>query len=185
MIAPINPSLDFRRVWTEYRAMRKNHIKANQTTIIPRISSVTSYRRLKTGRALNGKKTGFHERVDIFLTGIIAFSTVVYVVATLLYVIVSIATLLQLRQASKDSGDQMKQMISAANTQAGAAQKIADASDLNAAAATKFSTSAEGINRQSGIAVDQIQGDFRIRLSDPPTSRGPAQLQPTKLYTLT
>jgi hypothetical protein len=60
-------------------------------------------------------------------------------------------------QQMKSSSQQTADLIKAANIQACAAQKIADASDRNATAAASFATSADGIKKQTEAAVIQFQ----------------------------
>lgn len=63
----------------------------------------------------------------------------------------------QQKKITESSGQQTQRLIDAANIQACAAQKIADASDRSAAAAKSFSLSAEGIETKTGEAVTQFQ----------------------------
>jgi hypothetical protein len=62
----------------------------------------------------------------------------------------------QQKRIMEGAGAQTQKLIDAANIQACAAQKIADASDRNADAAESFSKSAEAINNQTGLAVDKF-----------------------------
>jgi len=63
----------------------------------------------------------------------------------------------QQKRIMESSGQQTQQLIDAANIQAGAARKIATASDKNAAAAESFSQSASEINTQTAKAVEQFK----------------------------
>lgn len=63
----------------------------------------------------------------------------------------------QQRDIMNSSGQQTQQLIDAAKIQAGAAQKIADASDRNAAAAESFSTSAKEIREQTEKATLELR----------------------------
>lgn len=99
------------------------------------------------------KRTHFHERINIFLTGIIALSTFVYVIATIVYVFVSAATLAQIWVAGRDSGRQMDQMIEATVVQAYASHETAIASSRNAAAAESFAkTSTQQLTAANKLA---------------------------------
>lgn len=74
---------------------------------------------------------------------ITAASNVIIAVTTGLYVLVSILTWLTVSRSSEQTSKQVGDLIRAANIQACAAQKIADASERNAAAAEKFALSAD------------------------------------------
>jgi hypothetical protein len=63
----------------------------------------------------------------------------------------------QQKEIMESGGHQTEQLIEAANIQACAAQKIADASERNAVAAKSFSTSADGIREQTAQAVTELR----------------------------
>lgn len=63
----------------------------------------------------------------------------------------------QQKEIMESSGQQTQQLIDAANIQACAAQKIADASLRNATAAEKFSGSADKIREETTHAVDELK----------------------------
>ena len=78
----------------------------------------------------------------------VAVSIVIALIAFLQYGVYR-----QQKKIMESSGQQTQKLIDAANIQACAAQKIAGASDRNAAAAESFSGSATSINKQTQIAA--------------------------------
>ena len=102
------------------------------------------------------KRLAFHERVNIFLTGIIAFVTAVNVFATVIYVGISIATLQQVRKASVESGQQMDRLIEAAQFQARASNRILLATKRQSQAANDFAQSADQIRSETQKAVIEL-----------------------------
>ena len=81
---------------------------------------------------------------------IVAISNVLIAATTGLYVLVSILTWITVSGSSKETSRQAGDLIKAANIQAGAATK-------NAQAASSFAASADGIKHQTELAVNNFQ----------------------------
>jgi hypothetical protein len=106
-----------------------------------------------------GQRQSFKQRWRKLTVGnqITAASNVIIAVTTGLYVLVSILTWLAVSRSSEQTSKQVGELIRAANIQACAAQKIADASDRNANAAKSFSATADKIREETVHAVGELQ----------------------------
>jgi hypothetical protein len=106
-----------------------------------------------------GQRQSFKQRWRKLTVGnqITAASNVIIAATTGLYVLVSVLTWLTVSRSSKQTSKQVGKLIDAANIQACAAQKIADASDRNAEAAKSFSTTADKIRGETARAVGELK----------------------------
>jgi hypothetical protein len=84
------------------------------------------------------------ERIALIIAAIVAVGTIGQWITTC--------------QNNASTSAQIEKLITAANTQAGAAQQLVIASQRNAAAAESFSNSAASINGGMGNAVSKLQG---------------------------
>jgi hypothetical protein len=95
-------------------------------------------------------RTPIHQKIEIGLAGLVAAATIFYVVLTY-------GTLTTIKNSSESASRQTDKLIQAANIQACAAQKIANASDRSAAAAENFSSSADEINQNTKLDVEEFK----------------------------
>jgi hypothetical protein len=106
----------------------------------------------KTGETNDPKQPSQQDILDRIRAGelwMIAFTAVV--------ALTTVAQFIQSGCNNRSTSKQVDRIIGAADTQACAAQKIADASERNATAAESFSASAQGIETKTGKAVAQFQ----------------------------
>ncbi len=87
----------------------------------------------------------------------LVFSSALMALGTLFYAGAAITQVYIMKRSAHDASLQADKLIKAAQSQACSAQKIADASDKNAAAAESFSTSAGQIRGDTAHAVDELK----------------------------
>jgi hypothetical protein len=96
------------------------------------------------------KQTALHNKALVLTGFIVALGTLFGTGAAILQVCM-------MRENNRKTSEQIAKLIDAANTQTFAAQKIANASDKNAAAAEKFSASADNIREETTHAVLELR----------------------------
>jgi hypothetical protein len=87
----------------------------------------------------------------------LVFSSILMAFGTLFYAGAAIVQVCIMKQSAHDMSLQTDKLINAAQAEASASQKIADASDRNAAAAKSFSASADQIRSQTERAVVELK----------------------------